>query len=177
MNIYVIKSSPHKYSSSGLLADEFIKGTKENGHSVEVFDAGHKKIEPCSACDYCLENGSCFKKDDMKEAEKGILESDMVVFVTPLYCFGVSAQLKLVWDRFYSFAQKIMDKKIKTVFICAGGDDVDWAFEAIELHYKTFARYIHFEDCGIILAKGCGTTELTKNSKYMQDAYELGKSL
>ena len=72
MYIFVIKSSPHKYSSSGLLADEFIKGAKDAGQEITVFDAGHKKIEPCSACDYCLESGECFKKDDMHEVEKGI---------------------------------------------------------------------------------------------------------
>lgn len=39
----------------------------------------------------------------MAGLKEQILGSDMVVFVTPLYYFGMSAQLKTVIDRFYSF--------------------------------------------------------------------------
>lgn len=40
MNILVIESSPHKHGSSNLLADSFIRGAEETGHTVTVFDAG-----------------------------------------------------------------------------------------------------------------------------------------
>ena len=39
----------------------------------------------------------------MAGLKEQILGSDMVVFVTLLYYFGLSAQLKTVIDRFYSF--------------------------------------------------------------------------
>ena len=39
-----------------------------------------------------------------------LLQADMAVFVTPLYYFGVSAQLKAVIDRFYSFTGKLSAK-------------------------------------------------------------------
>ena len=35
---------------------------------------------------------------------------------------------------------------------------------------------MHFENCGSILGKGCGTLDMTKESHYPGAAYELGKS-
>ena len=38
MKILVLEGSPHKNGSSNLLADNFIKGAKESGHEVQVYD-------------------------------------------------------------------------------------------------------------------------------------------
>ena len=42
MNIVVITGSSHKNGTSALLADEFIRGAKEAGHSVYRFDTAHE---------------------------------------------------------------------------------------------------------------------------------------
>ena len=47
-------------------------------------------------------NGPCIQQDDMEELRAAMLSHDIIVFVTPLYYFGVSAQLKAVIDRIYS---------------------------------------------------------------------------
>ena len=38
MKIFVIESSPHRKGSSNLLAENFMRGVKEAGHQVTVFD-------------------------------------------------------------------------------------------------------------------------------------------
>jgi 1-deoxy-D-xylulose 5-phosphate reductoisomerase len=48
---------------------------------------------------------------------------------------------------------------------------------ANEAHYKTLVRYINFEDKGMVLGYGCGAPGMTKRSRYMREAYELGRSL
>ena len=48
-------------------------------------------------------------------------------------------------------------------------------FDALEAHYKTLVRYINFKDCGMVLGYGCGTPGMTKQSRYPQEAYQLGK--
>ena len=100
MKILVIESSPHKHGSSNLLAAEFRRGAEEAGHDVTVFDAGHTKLNPCLGCGACGMSGPCVQKDDMTVLREQLLDSDMAVFVTPLYYFGFSAQLKTVIDRF-----------------------------------------------------------------------------
>ena len=112
MKILVMESSPHKHGSSNLLAAEFIRGATEAGHQTQVFDVARSDLRPCLGCDACGMSGSCVQKDGMEELRRRILASDMVVFVTPLYYFGMSAQLKTAIDRFYSFNDELSAKHL-----------------------------------------------------------------
>ena len=115
MNILMITSSPHHQnaSSSTLLAGHFSKGAQEAGHTVTFFDAGHADLHPCLGCGHCGTAGPCVHKDDMAQARSAILSCDMLVFVTPLYYFGMSAQLKMLIDRFYAFNGELSAKRLK----------------------------------------------------------------
>ena len=177
MKILVIESSPHKNGSSNLLAEELIRGAQESGHTIQVFDAARANLHPCLACDTCGMGGPCVQKDDMAQLRGNILEADMVVFVTPLYYFGMSAQLKTVIDRFYSFNGALSAKRLKTALISAAWDNNDWTMRDLEAHYNTLCRYLNFQDQGAILGLGCGTVAMTRGSKFPKLAYELGKSL
>lgn len=177
MNILVIESSPHKHGSSNLLADSFIRGAEEIGHTVTVFDAGHAIIRPCLGCEVCDMSGPCCQKDDMETVRGLLLQADMAVFVTPLYYFGVSAQLKAVIDRFYSFTGKLSAKKLKTAFIVTAWDANDWTMSAVSAYYETLCRYMHFKNQGMILGTGCGTVPMTKSTEFLRLAYELGKKI
>lgn len=177
MNILVIKSSPHKNGSSNLLADSFIKGAEEAGHTVTVFDAGHVSIHPCLGCNACGTAGPCVQKDDMAEARKMILASEMIVFTTPLYYYTVSSQLKTLIDRFYAFNGELQSKHLKSALIAASWDNNDWTMESLAMYYKTLCRYLNFDDTGMILGTGCGSVPMTKGTLFSQKAYEFGKSL
>jgi len=177
MKILVLEGSPHKKGSSNLLADNFIKGAKESGHEVRIYDAAHAKIGGCRGCNVCGMDGDCVQKDDMFEIKKLILNSDMVVFVSPVYYFGISAQLKTVIDRFYSFNSKLMNKGLKSALIVAAWDNSEQVTSFARDHYLGICSYLGFENKGMILGGGCGTPEMTQNTRYPQEAYKLGKSL
>lgn len=101
----------------------------------------------------------------------------MVVFVTPLYYFGMSAQLKTVIDRFYSFNSELHSKDLKTALIAAAWDNDKEKMRPLTEHYQMICRYLDFKDTGMILGLGCGTPSMTKRTNYPQKAYELGKSI
>lgn len=177
MKILVIKSSPHKHGSSNLLAGEFIRGAEEAGHDVTVFDAGHTKLNPCLGCGACGMSDPCVQKDNMTVLREQLLDSDMTVFVTPLYYFGFSAQLKTVIDRFYSFNGQLTEKRLKTALIVAAWDSNSWTMQDIKTHYETLCRYLHFQNQGEILGVGCGTVQMTKRTPFPQKAYDMGKRI
>lgn len=102
---------------------------------------------------------------------------NMLVFVTPLYYFGFSTQLKTVIDRFYSFNGKLTGRNLKAALIVAAWDDRDWTMKDIKARYETLCRYLNFRDQGQILGTGCGSVSMTKGTFYPQKAYELGRSL
>lgn len=177
MKITVLEGSPHRRGSSNMLAGEFIRGAREAGHSVRVLDAAHMQIHPCLGCDSCGMNGPCVQKDDNREIRDALLDSDMAVFVTPIYYFGMSAQLKAVIDRFYSYTMKLSGKGLKTVLITASWDDDEDVMPCLESYYRKLCRYMNFDDAGRILGTGCGTPAMTARSGHMREAYLLGKSL
>lgn len=178
MKILVIESSPHVHGSSNMLADEFIRGAREAGHEITVFDAAHADIRPCQGCDACGMAGPCVQRDDMtKTLRSELLSCDMAVFVTPLYYYNVSSQLKHVIDRFYSFTGELTARHLKTAFIVAAWDSNDWTMDVVKAYYETLCRYMTFRDQGAVYGTGCGSAGMTRRSRHMKEAYELGRGL
>ncbi|MCH5155298.1 MAG: flavodoxin family protein [Clostridiales bacterium] len=177
MKILVLESSPHINGSSNLLAENFVRGAKEAGNSVTVFDVARANIHPCLACEVCGMNGPCSQNDDMGKLKELILQSDLVVFVTPLYYFGMSAPLKIVIDRCYSFNSKLHDKDLKTALIATSWDSNEVKMRPLEQHYQMICHYLGFKDKGMIIGLGCGTPSMTQKTIYPQKAYELGKAI
>lgn len=160
-----------------MLAENFIEGALESGHEIIEIDAAHADISLCIGCVHCGYEGECVLNDDMDDFRQQILSSDMLVFVTPLYYYGMSAQLKTLIDRFCSRNFSIQQRNFKSALLTVAYNSDDWTFDALEAHYDTLVRYLNLNDCGRVLGYGCGTPSMTKSSKYPRDAYELGKSL
>lgn len=59
----------------------------------------HSKISPCRGYVSCGYDEPCVQKDDIERIRLEILGASMLVFVTPLYYYGMSAQLKILIDR------------------------------------------------------------------------------
>lgn len=172
MKIVVLEGSPNQHGSSNMLADNFIRGAEEAGHTVKVIDAAHADIHPCIGCIHCGYEGPCVQKDDVEK-----FRQDMMVFVTPLYYYGMSAQLKILIDRFCAFNSSIQRKRMKSALLTAAWNSDGWTFDALEAHYRTLVHYLNLKDMGMVLGKGCGTPSMTQHSKYPEQAYELGKKL
>ena len=177
MKIVVLMGSPNRNGSTGILVENFKKGAEEAGHSVEVIDVCHANIHPCTGCVRCGYEGPCVQKDDVQIIRKKLLDSDMVVFATPLYYYGMSAQLKTVVDRFCAYNSSLNSRHLKAALLTVAWNADDWTFDALEAHYKTLVRYINFRDCGMVLGYGCGSPGMTKRSGYPKEAYQLGRSL
>ena len=177
MKIVVLEGSPNQHGSSNMLADNFIRGAEEAGHTVKVIDAAHADIHPCIGCIHCGYEGPCVQKDDVEKFRQDILDADMMVFVTPLYYYGMSAQLKILIDRFCAFNSSIQRKRMKSALLTAAWNSDGWTFDALEAHYRTLVHYLNLKDMGMVLGKGCGTPSMTQHSKYPEQAYELGIKL
>ncbi|HIV80135.1 MAG TPA: flavodoxin family protein [Candidatus Avanaerovorax faecigallinarum] len=177
MKIAILEGSPNRNGSSNTLAESFIRGAEEAGHTVEIIDTAHADIHPCTGCVNCGYEGPCVQRDDVENIRRIILDSDMIVFVTPLYYYGMSAQLKMMIDRFCAFNTSINRKHMKSALISAAWNSDDWTFDALEAHYDTLVKYLNLEDMGRVLGRGCVTPSMTKSSAYVRKAYELGKSL
>ena len=179
MKILVLTGSPHKNGTTALLADEFCSGALQSSHEIIRIDAGELKVNPCIGCNHCLKNeGKCvYEYDDMIEIIPHLFTVDAVVLVSPLYYFGMTAQLKRVIDRFYSVNSLLRKDTKKLYLISAGADTDEWAMDAIKSHYKCLCKYLNWQEGGELLAYGLSTRQDAENSEYKSMARELGKEI
>lgn len=102
MKILVFNGSPKKEKSDTMhITRAFLDGMKEVAtqeiHTIAVTD---KHIEFCRGCFVCKYNGGhCTIDDDMREILEQMLDSDLLLFSYPLYCYGMPAMLKNLIDR------------------------------------------------------------------------------
>lgn len=177
MKIVILTGSPRKKGNSAYLADEFIKGAEENGHEIFRFDSAHHKVAGCMACNRCGMDGPCVIKDDFQIVRPHLISADMVVFVTPMYYFGFSAQIRSVIDRFYAINSSLKAKPKKTAFMMTYANATDDDAQPMLMHYQIMAKYLGWEDKGTVIAPGVWAAGSIHNTRYGEEAYKLGKSL
>ena len=176
--ILVITGSPRKNGNSDILAEAFIEGALEAGHTVDRFDGGRKKIRGCIACDKCFTRGTaCAVNDDFNEVAPLIAQADVLVFSSPLYYFSFSAQIKAVIDKLYSFNSSPEPLKIKESVLLACGETTDLSdFDGMTKAYEKIIGFLAWNDRGQILVPEVNTkAEInTKGQGYLKSSRELG---
>lgn len=178
MKIVMLTGSPHKEGTTARLAEEFTAGATSKGHSVVRIDAGLEKVSPCIACFHCVSNdGVCVHDDAMTRILPEILSADMIVLVTPIYYYGMTAQLKTVLDR--CFAQRVAVEKhpMKAALMAACGGPAPWSMDGLVAHYQCLCKYFSWEDKGMLLAKGMMTRKDIEGTDFPAQALRLGKTV
>ena len=94
-----MSSTPRKNGNSDILAEEFARGAREAGHSVEKICLREIELKFCTGCMYCHTRGTCVIKDGVETLLPRIADSDVLVFATPVYYYEMSGQLKTLLDR------------------------------------------------------------------------------
>jgi multimeric flavodoxin WrbA len=99
---------------------------EEKGFETRFFTVRGKNINFCTHCDHCLTHKECVFKDDMQEVYDLLREAEGVIFATPVYNGGVSAQTKAVMDRYRAVvaADRNFFKHKVGMGIALGGDRV-----------------------------------------------------
>ena len=177
MKILVLTGSPRRHGNSNYLAERFIDGAKEAGHRVVRFDCAQHKIAPCLACNSCGMNGPCVQKDDFALVRQHIIEADVIVFATPMYYFGISAQLKTVIDRCYAINGIINGAPKKTALLMTYADNNKMKEDSLVNHFHTLATYMGWQELGMVIAPGVWSAGSIRHTSFPDAAFRLGKSL
>lgn len=180
----LLLGSPRKGGNTETLADALAEGAKEKGYEVRKVRLASMNLKGCLDCRKCWSTGKpCVQGDDMNEKVYPAIEvADVIVFVSPIYFFSWSTQIKPVWDRLLPFcatdARRTLKGK-KAVLLSVAGDDNDEAFAGVRASFKIAVKFMGWEEAGNICAKGIYTKgEMAEmGTKYLTKAKELGRSL
>ena len=97
--ILFVSSSLRARSNSERLAQEAARGARDAGNEVELVSLKNKDLRFCKGCLVCQKTGKCVIQDDMTEMIAKVQSADALVFVTPIYYYELSGQLKTFLDR------------------------------------------------------------------------------
>ena len=78
---------------------EALRMLSEKGLETRFWTVRGKQVGFCTHCDYCLKHKECAFKDDMQEVYAFLKDATGIIFATPVYNGGVSAQTKAIMDR------------------------------------------------------------------------------
>jgi multimeric flavodoxin WrbA len=180
MKIAIFNSSPRTdRGNTHAIATEFMAGACDAGAEVENFFLPRYTIKPCLGCFACwkVTPGICAIKDDMPSLLAKVLESDVVVFATPLYVDNVSGIMKLFMDRLIPLADPHFHKDErgecrhpsrnpehvpKIVAISNSGFPEQSHFQVLRLLFRRVAANFHSEVVGEIY-RGAGELFSSKN--------------
>ena len=152
LNILVISGSPRKNGNSEHLSESFCKGAQAAGHTVTTYHLSEITFSPCLGCESCHKNnGNCIQKDRMKEILDQFDHTDLLVLVSPVYFFFLSAQIKAFIDRLYSRIEKPM-RVTQCVLLLTANSDI--GFSPIENYYQILCQAMHWES--LLIEKYCG---------------------
>ena len=151
MNILILQGSPRANGNTAWMAAEYKKAAEEAGHKVTLVNVAHKKIAGCMACEYChgKGNGTCVQKDDMQEIYPLLAEAEALVLASPIYYFGMSAQIQAPIQRCYNMNKPAKVKKMALLMSSYSPGVYDGA----TAEYRGICSYWEVEDAGVVTAK------------------------
>jgi multimeric flavodoxin WrbA len=109
MRVLGIAGSARRDGNSNSLLRLALEGAVERGAETQVINAADLTVAGCIACDGCKadEEQGCVVDDDMQRIYEQVRDSDVIVFASPVYFYGVSSWLKAVVDRMYGILSPV----------------------------------------------------------------------
>jgi len=105
MKITTLLGSAKKKGNTAAVLGWVEEKLRTQGHDVEQIYLHGKSIKGCMGCGKCRETPdeiACVQDDDAENILEQMIKSDVVLYTSPAYFWGFSAQLKLLIDRSFS---------------------------------------------------------------------------
>ena len=146
--ILTILGSPHDgRSNTRALVEDFVDEVAAAGLPLEhqVISLGRKKVTPCKGCWSCTRQNACplSKRDDLEEIKAAMIECDMLILASPVYTNQVSAQMKALFDRLFTWCHVFPLLGKYSLSACTTGNDgqkeTGYFLEKMLATYGTFS--------------------------------------
>jgi multimeric flavodoxin WrbA len=168
MKVLAFNGSPRKDDGiTGRVLNYFLEGVRQGEADVELIYLADKKIGYCRGCmEICLLQtpGVCVQKDDMADILIKLREADLVVYATPVYIDGMTAQMKTLIDRSVATLQGFLEirdghlrhptwdnKRSKMVVVSTCGLSEMDNFNPMLVHFQAVAKQLDMEYIGALL--------------------------
>jgi multimeric flavodoxin WrbA len=178
MRITTILGSPRKKGNTATTLACFEEHTG-NQHTIERINVTGYTIKGCLGCWVCQRTPrepGCIQRDDGNMILEKLINSDLIVYASPVYVWGFTAQLKTLLDRQCSLVkymegggEQLLDGKWAALLTtCAGSGESN-----ADLIQQIFQREMDYLGCtvtGMYVLDKCGEpSELGERAMYIAD--------
>jgi multimeric flavodoxin WrbA len=176
-----VVGSPRRGGNTDILVSRMLEGAGEEGARTEALFLADLRIEECHGCHACWAGKVCPRDDDMIDVYPRIIESDVIIFGTPVYWYGPTALMKGFIDRFVYFNCPENRAKIRNkpaaIAICLEEDNPETASLLVEFFEKCL-DYLEMNLAGKIIVPGVTKKgEIRKKDDRLGEAWEMGRAL
>jgi NAD(P)H-dependent FMN reductase len=112
----------------------------------------------------------------MAQIYEKLRKADTLVVASPVYFYGISAQLKTLVDRLHTPMRNTFSIR-RLGLILVGAATLPDLFDPIVMQYRMICRFFNLESIGTVLVSGAREKGDVKNRDSMQRAFELGSKL
>lgn len=173
MKIAIVNGSPRKGNTVAAI-EAFMEGA--SGHEIEVIEANELNLKPCQGCGACQCTKGCVAKDDTNAMVDKLVAADIIVFATPVYWWGMTAQLKLVIDKCY--AKAVLLKNKKAGMLVVGGSPVGSVqYDIMKTQFECIAKYLSWDNLFYEAYAANGKEDLKKSEETLSAIKKLGKDI
>lgn len=170
--------SPHKNGRTASVVKKVVEGAESSKASTQIYYLNNMNINYCQGCMECKKEGQdcCVIQDDMQKIYKDFKDADAVIIGSPIYTFQISAQTKILFDRFYALLDSKFNRRFnvkKAVIVYSQWDpslDLQSYYDVNAQFFKKFG----LDTIDTIIYSGYD--EKTKE-EIMTRALECGKKL
>lgn len=182
-----ISTSPRAKGNSDMLLREALTGAESAGAQTEYIRLSDYDIAPCIECNACYTTGTCRIQDDYQKLLEKLLNTDRLIFATPLFFMSVCAQAKLLIDRGQClWAHKYILKKPlftpqrdrRAMVIAVGGSKSKKQFESVRLTMKTYFDVLDINyTVNLFINQVDDKDDIQEHPDGLKEAFRLGKEL
>jgi multimeric flavodoxin WrbA len=186
MRITTLLGSSKKKGNTATVLGWVEADLKSRGHDVERIYLNNKSIRGCLGCAKCRENPdeiACVQKDDAIDIMEQMISSDVVLFASPIYFWGFSAQIKALIDRGYSLVtnyhepeQTSLLKGKRIGLLVTGQDPYEQNAEGMFAAFDRIVDYYLARKSGELYIGGCSVPDALPEG-FKDEALELARSL
>jgi len=174
-----IVGSPRRQGNTHLLVSRILDGAQAEGAVADTLFLNDLTIRECDGCHACWKGKPCSKRDDMQAVYPKIIESDVIVFGTPVYWYGPTALMKALIDRFVYFNCPENRAKIrgKPALLAVPFEDNDLETAGLVVaFFEKSLEYLEMKLIGQVIAPGVGEKgDILRASARLDEGYELGR--
>jgi multimeric flavodoxin WrbA len=178
--VLVLEGSPRQGNTAAVM-DWVIAGMGHGAKAerVRICELNITGCVECLTCTKSKKTAGCAQEDDMVDLYDKMVDADLVIWASPIFCWNVTSQTKMVLDRTFALmtGEDLLKGSKWALVLTAGGDHFDGADLAVRMFSST-ARYVGVKYLGQHVVANCPDLPgLRKNKLIREQATTYGKEL